>query len=55
MNELYVYDSQIYFKTNANNYDEAMDEFLKKCADAGIDIIIHCAELRDENGKEIEE
>lgn len=55
MNELYIYDSQIYFKTNGNNYDEAMDEFLKKCADIGIDINILSAELRDENGEEIDE
>ena len=55
MNELYVSDCWIYFKTEAKTYDEAMDEFLKKCADAGIDINIENAELRDENGEEIEE
>ena len=55
MNELYVSDCWIYFKTEAKTHDEAMNEFLKKCADAGIDINISNAELRDENGEEIEE
>lgn len=32
MNELYISDSSIYFKTSENTYDEAMDEFLSKCA-----------------------
>lgn len=55
MNELYVSDCWIYFKTNAKTYDEAVDDFLKKCSDIGIDINIESAELRDENGEEIEE
>ena len=28
MNELYISDSSIYFKTSENTYDEAMDEFI---------------------------
>ena len=54
MNELYISDSRIYFNTNENTYDKAMDEFLKACADAGFDIVIENACLRDENGNEIE-
>ena len=38
MNELYISDSSIYFKTNANTYDKAMDEFLNACVNADIDI-----------------
>lgn len=55
MNELYVSDCRIYFKTNAKTCEEATDEFLKRCVDAGIEITIESAELRDENGDEIEE
>ena len=54
MNELYISDSRIYFSTKEKTYDEAMDEFLKVCADNGIDITIESAQLRDENGEEIE-
>lgn len=54
MNELYISDSSIYFKTNANTYDKAMDEFLKACVNANIDITIENACLRDENGIDIE-
>ena len=55
MNELYVSDCRIYFKTNAKTCEEATDEFLRKCADAGIEIVIERSELRDEDGEEIEE
>lgn len=54
MNELYISDSSIYFKTNANTYDKAMDEFLNTCVNANIDITIENACLRDENGIDIE-
>ena len=54
MNELYISDSSIYFKTNANTYDKAMDEFLKACANADIDITIEDACLRDEHGANVE-
>lgn len=54
MNELYISDSSIYFKTNENTYDEAMDEFLSKCASAGIDIYIGNAALRDSDGNDVE-
>ena len=50
MNELYISDSMIYFKTKANTCDEAMDDFLKKCVDAGIEITIEKAYLRNEGG-----
>lgn len=54
MNELYISDCWIYFKTDKNTYDEAMDEFLKACANADIDITIENACLRDENGVDVE-
>ena len=54
MNELYISDSSIYFKTSENTYDEAMDEFLSKCAAAGIDIYIENAVLRDSDGNDVE-
>lgn len=55
MNELYIGDSRICFKTDENTYDKAMDEFLKACVDAGIDIAIENAFLRNENGDEVDE
>lgn len=55
MNELYVKDCWIYFKTDKNTYDEAMDEFLKKCVEADIDISIVNAKLRDKDGNDIEQ
>ena len=55
MNELYINDSIIYFKTNAKNYDKAMDEFIEACDKADIDITIENACLRDENGDEVDE
>ena len=54
MNELYISDSSICFKTNADTYDKAMDEFLKACVNANIDISIENAYLKDENGIDIE-
>lgn len=54
MNELYISDSSIYFRTSENTYDEAMDEFLIKCASAGIDIYIENAVLRDSDGNDVE-
>ena len=54
MNELYISDSSIYFKTNANTYDKAMDEFLNACVNADIDIAIENAGLRDEHGADVE-
>lgn len=55
MNELYINDSIIYFKTNAKNYNKAMDEFIEACVKADIDITIENACLRDENGDEVDE
>lgn len=55
MNELYISDSSIYFKTREKTYDKAMDEFLKVCVNAEIDIIIENACLRDEDGCEVDE
>lgn len=54
MNELYINDCWIYFATKASTYDEAMDQFLKKCVEADIDISIVNAKLRDEDGNDIE-
>jgi len=54
MNELYVKDCWIYFATKASTYDEAMNEFLKKCVEADIDISIVNAKLRDKDGNDIE-
>lgn len=54
MNELYISDCYIYFRTNESTYDKAMGEFLKACENADIDINIENACLRDENGVDVE-
>ncbi len=52
MNELY-FNGCGYFKVNTDDYDKAVDLFLKAAADAGIDIILDELELRDPDGNEI--
>lgn len=54
MNELYISNSMIYFKTKSDTCEKAIDEFLKKCEDVGIDITIEDSCLRDENGIDID-
>lgn len=55
MNELYINDCYVHFRTNEKTYDKAMDEFLKVCVEADIDIIIENACLRNEKGEEVDE
>lgn len=55
MNELYIRDMCIYFKTNATTYEEAENEFEEACDRAGIEICGGCdGVLRDENGEDID-
>ena len=49
MNELYIGNCRIYFSTEAKNVDDALDEFVKKCEDAGIDVEFDTAELLTNN------
>lgn len=53
MNKLY-FNGCGYFEVNTDDYDKAVDLFLKAAADAGIDIILDKLELRDPDGNEIE-
>lgn len=53
MNEIY-FNGYGYFKTDADNYDDAMSKFLEAASQAGIEIEINEAELRGEDGKTIE-
>ena len=56
MNELYVSSIWLYFKTNADNYEDAWKEFETRCEQAGI--VIGGGEggtLRDKYGNDIEE
>lgn len=55
MNELAVLESTIYFKTKADNYDDALTALFDAAVAAGIDIIIYNAELRNEDGETIDE
>ena len=54
MNEIY-FNGYGYFKTDADNYDDAMSKFLDAASQAGIEIEINKAELRDEDGEIIEQ
>ena len=53
MNELY-FNGYGYFKVNTDDYDKAVDLFLKTAADAVIDITLDRLELRDPDGNEID-
>ena len=53
MNELYVNSCWLYFKTNAENHDQAVDQLINACAEVGVDINIEEAELRDLEGNSI--
>lgn len=53
MNELYVNSCWLYFKTNAENHDQAVDQLINACAEVGVDINIEDAELRDLEGNSI--
>ena len=54
MNELYIKDMWAYFKTDADNYEDALDEFYEACSKVGIEIgCVYEGVLQDENGDEL--
>lgn len=55
MNELYVSDCSIYFRTNANTLDDAIEEISSRCIEEGIEINVDCAVLRDSDGNDIDD
>ena len=55
MNELRITDCYISFKSDATTYDKVVDDFLKHCVAAGIDISINNMAVYDEKGNEIDE
>lgn len=55
MNELYIKDVYMYYKTNATTYEEAIDEFEELCNKIGLEVRGGCdGVLRDENGEDID-
>lgn len=55
MNELRITDCYISFKSDATTYDKVVDDFLKHCVAAEIDISINNMAVYDEKGNEIDE
>ena len=54
-NELRITDCYISFKSDATTYDKVVDDFLKHCVAAEIDISINNMAVYDEKGNEIDE
>ena len=55
MNELRITDCYISFKSDATTYDKVVDDFLRHCVAAGIDIFINNMAVYNEKGNEIDE
>lgn len=55
MNELRITDCYISFKSDATTYDKVVDDFLRHCVAAGIDISINNMAVYNEKGNEIDE
>ena len=54
MNELYVSDCSIYFRTDANTCDDAIVELFNQCMETGVEIDVDHAVLRDSDGNDID-
>lgn len=54
MNELYVSDCSIYFRTDANTCDDAIEELFNQCMETGVEIDVDHAVLRDSDGNDID-
>lgn len=55
MNELYVPEGYLYFKTQTDNVTVAVDKLIKLCAANGIELTVEKAYLRNEDGEDIDE
>lgn len=55
MNELYLNDCYIYFKTKETSAKEAMEKLEKICWQNGIELCVYHAFLRNEDGEDIDE
>lgn len=55
MNELYVPEGYLYFKTQTDNVAVAVDKLIKLCAANGIELTVEKAYLRNEDGEDIDE
>lgn len=54
MNELFVEDCFLYFKTYESDIEKATDELFEVCNRNGIELTILDRTLRDEEGNDIE-
>lgn len=54
MNELYVDECWLYFKTKEVSKEEAIKKLYEACDAAGIELTIENSALRNENGEDIE-
>ena len=55
MNELYVPEGYLYFKTQTDNVAVAVDKLIKLCVANGIELTVEKAYLRNEDGEDIDE
>lgn len=55
MNELYVPECYLYFKTKTDSVAVAVDKLIKLCAANGIELTVEKAYLRNEDGEDIDE
>ncbi len=54
-NELYIEKGWMYWKTNKDNADDALDELFEACNKAGIELIVEKRVLRDADGNDIDD
>jgi len=54
MNELYVPEGYLYFKTKTDSTALAVDKLIELCAANGIELTVKKAYLRNENGEDID-
>lgn len=55
MNELFIEKGWIYWRTNKDNAEDALDELFEVCIKAGIELIVENKVLRDADGNDIDE
>lgn len=55
MNELYVSEGYLYFKTKTDNAALAVDKLIELCSANGIELTVEKAYLRNEDGEDIDE
>lgn len=53
MNELFINDCLVYFKTDLKNPEDALDKLFEICNQNGIEMVVENYALRDQEGNDI--